>query len=476
MYFVDLFLKRSIKRKMNKAVTKEIKGIYNGPILPVTIRIAAPMLIGSLVQMFYAVIDTFFISRIDPASTSLLSGTGLMFPVFFFFMTIGQSIAVGVGALTGRMIGEGRVNETRSIMESGFLIAFLIALPLFVLGHIYTRDLIQLLSGKGIGKEAGEVAFTFFRSLLPGLILMLFSHVFIGILQGEGKTGIIAKSLIISTLLNTLLDPLLIFWAKMGVSGAGTATTISIAVSAVYITAVFIRKQSVIPLAYNIFEASKKVVIEIINTAFPNFISMAALNVSFLILNKLVCSLDEASMNAWSLVGRMDQIAFIPSFAIAGATITMISQNYGRNQLERVRQIYKTNILLGISAVAVVVLGYNLAAPFFFRLFTSVNEVLALAVTQVHVLAFTYTGVSVAIISTASFQATGKPIPAMVITLIRMGLIAIPLALLLTVYFNMEMKGVWTGLGLGNLFCLPFAWIWTSRHLRQLEFRTVIAD
>ncbi len=461
---------------MKNTGNKEITGMYSGPILPVTIKIATPMLIGSLVQMLYAVIDTFFVSQINPSSTALISGTGLMFPIFFFFMTTAQSIAVGVGALTGRMIGEGKIYETRAIMESGFLIAFLISLPLFVSGYIYSRDLIQLLSGSGIGKQAEEVAFIFFRTLLPGLILMLFSHVFVGILQGEGKTTLIAKAMIISTLLNIVLDPVLIFWAGLGVAGAGIATSVSIGVSTLYIVFVFIRKKSVIPLSFNIFKASKKIMGQIISTALPNFISMAALNVSFLILNKIVCSLDEASMNALSLVGRMDQLAFIPSFAIAGATITMISQNYGRNQLDRVRLIYKTNILLGISAVALVALGYNLIAPFFFQLFTSVNEVLSMAVTQVHVLAFSFVGVSVAIISTACFQATGRPVPALVITLIRMGLVAIPLALLLTFCFHMGMKGVWTGLGLGNIFCLPFAWIWTLRHLRQLQFRAAVSE
>lgn len=461
---------------MKNTGNKEITGIYSGPILPVTLKIAMPMFIGSLVQMLYAVIDTYFVSQIDPSSTALISGTGLMFPIFFFFMTLGQSLAVGVGALTGRMIGEGKIHETRYIMESGFLIAFLIALPLCIAGYVYSWDLIHLLSGRGIGKAAEEVAFTFFRSLLPGLILLLFSHVFIGILQGEGKTGYLAKAMILSTLLNIVLDPILIFGAGLGVAGAGISTSVSIAVSALYIVFVFIRKQSVIPLSCNIFEANKKIMLRIIHIALPNFISMAALNISFLILNKIVCSLDEVSMNAWSLVGRMDQLAFIPSFAIAGATITMISQNYGRNQLDRVRLIYKTNILLGMASVAFVALGYNLIAPFFFPLFTSVKEVLSLAVTQVHVLAFSFIGVAVAIISTASFQATGRPIPAMAITLIRMGLVAVPLVLLLTQIFDMGMKGVWAGLGIGNLFCLPFAWIWASRHLKHLQFRASVTE
>ena len=452
----------------------KIKGMFDGPILPVTLKIGTPILIGSLVQLLYAMIDTYFISRIDPSSTALLSGTGLMFPIFFFFMALGQSLSVGISSLTGRMIGENRSEETRFIMESGLLISWIVAIPALGLGYLYSHELIDLLAGNKIGAEAHQVGFLFFRSLLPGLGLMLFSPVFMGLLQGEGKTGTIAKAMITSTLSNIILDPIFIFGFGWGVSGAGIATSLSILISALYILSAFLRGKSSVRLALNCFEAKSGIVLEILKTALPNFISMAALNISFIILNKIVSSISETHMNAWSLVARMDQVMLIPAFAIAGATITMISQNYGKNQMDRVFQIYKTNILFGISVVGCISFGYMLSAPFFFRLFSSLREVIDLAVHQVHFLAFTFTGICAAIVSTASFQATGRPAPALVITLVRMGLIAIPTSFLLTWTLHMGIQGVWTGLGLGNLLCLPLAILWTSRHLKNLEFRPVI--
>ena len=455
--------------------TKEIEGMYEGPILPLTLKIGTPILIGSIVQLLYAIIDTFFVSRINPHSTALMAGTGLMFPIFFFFMAIGQSLSVGISSLTGRIIGEGRTDEAKYIMESGLLISWILCIPAIGLCYFFGNDLVSLLSGKGIGKEAHEVSFVFLRSLLPGLALMLFSPVFMGILQGEGKTGTIAKAMIISTLLNIGLDPLLIFYFHLGVAGAGIATTLAILVSGIYILSAFLRKESCLPLALNHLEARLSVIKGIVKIALPNFISMAALNISFIFLNKIVSSISETCMNAWTLVARMDQIVLIPSFAIAGATITMIAQNYGRNRLERIQQIYRTNLKLGVAVVALIAAAYMITAPVFFGLFTALAEVVTLATRQVHVLAFTFIGVSAAIVSTASFQATGRPAPALVITLIRMGLIAIPLTLCLTWIGGMGIKGVWTGLGAGNLLCLPFAFLWTSRHLRNLKFSAALS-
>ena len=95
------------------------------------------------------------------------------------------------------------------------------------------------------------------------------------------------------------------------------------------------------------------------------------------------------------------------------------------------------------------------------------------AVRQVHYIALTFTGVAAAIISTAAFQATGKPLPALALSLFRMGLIAIPAAALLTLVFHLGMLGVFLGLMIGNLSSLPIAYIWTKRHLKRLAPRAI---
>ncbi|MCU0610045.1 MAG: MATE family efflux transporter, partial [Chitinispirillaceae bacterium] len=80
--------------------------MFEGPIVPVMVRIGMPMLVGGVMQFSYALIDTFFLARIDPSSTAVMSGTGLMFPLFFLFMAMGQSISIGIASLVGRVIGQ----------------------------------------------------------------------------------------------------------------------------------------------------------------------------------------------------------------------------------------------------------------------------------------------------------------------------------------------------------------------------------
>ncbi len=455
---------------MHQPQYREIPGMFSGRILPVTLRVGVPILIGNALQFVYVLIDTFFISRIDPTSTALLSGTGLMFPLFFFVMALAMSLNVGVSTLVGRAVGEKNRGVAQDVAPSALLLVLVIAVPVLVAGYGWGDRLVRVLAGGQLSELALGYGFEFFRYLLPGLAIMVFGQVLNGILQGQALTGIIARAAVIATVSNIVLDPLCIFAAKMGVAGAGTATTVAVATSALYVMWAFARGRSAVPLDLRFWRARPTLVREIVRIGFPHFLSMASLSVSFMAFNKLVSTIGEDAMNAWTLVGRTDQAVLIPSFAVAGATSIMVSQNYGRQQLDRVRAIYAHNLRLAVAVVATSALGYMLLAPHLFAAFSRLDVVVEAAARQVRWLALTFIGVSVAIISSSTFQATGRPLPALGLSVVRMGVVALPLALLF--YLNgMGMTGVYCALGVGNLLALPVALFWTHRHLARLRFR-----
>jgi putative MATE family efflux protein len=442
--------------------------MFDGPILPLTIKIGMPILIGNALQFCYALVDTVFISRIDPSSTAILSGTGLMFPLFFLFMSIGMSMSIGIAALVGRLIGANDRELAGHVMPSAALIAFSIGIPALLGGYLFSHHFLHILAGSALSEEAMGYGQRFFNFFLPGLSIMLVGSVFMGILQGEGHTSMIAQAMVISTILNVILDPIFIFGMKMGVGGAGLATSISILIGMAVMFIAFLRDKSSFPFSFNIFKSRWKIIVEIIRIGFPNFLSMAALAISFMVFNKIVSALDQTVMNAWTLVGRMDQIVLIPSFAISGATLTMIAQNFGRKNYLRVGKIYRRTIVIGMLMVLTTAIIYSVISPWFFGLFSDVNEVVSLAARQVRLLSFTFIGLSAAIVSTSALQALGKPVSALFLAFVRMGIISIPLALILVFGFHMKIDGVFIALGTGNLCALPVALFWVRRHLKKI--------
>jgi putative MATE family efflux protein len=454
--------------------TTEIPGMFEGPVWPVALRIAVPMMTASLLQFLYAVCDTFFIARIDPSSTALLSGTGLMFPLFFLFMSAGMSINAGMSSVVGRIVGEGNDAARRHTMPSGWLLGVLIALPAMLTGYIGGERIMRVLAGEGLSEEALGYGLTYFRWVLPGLALVVIGHAFMGILQGEGLTRIIARGMILSTLTNTALDPILIFVLDMGVAGAGLATSLSVVIAAVYIVSAFVRGLSSVPFSLNPLRAHRGILTEILRIGFPHFLSMASLSLTFMVFNKLVSGIDQSSMNAWTIARRMDQLVFIPAFAVGGATVSIVAQNYGREQLARARKVYWRLTGLGIVLVAGAALVYVLAAPVLFAVFSSVPSVVGTAVRQVRLLSFTFTGITAAVIAGSALQAVGKPVAAFVLLLLRVGLVSIPLAFVLVTVCGMGMNGIFLGMGIGNLTALPLSAAFTWWHLRRLTFRRAV--
>ena len=173
--------------------------MFDGPIVPIAIKIAAPMLIGLLLQFCYMLVDTIFISRIDPKSTAIISGAALMFPLFFLFMAISMSMNVGIGSMVGRFIGENNRDSARHVMPSGLLIGMCIGIPAIIGGYIFSGHFLHLLAGAKLSEEAIGYGQQFLNFLLPGLSIMLLGNVFSGILQGEGHTLTIARAICLST-------------------------------------------------------------------------------------------------------------------------------------------------------------------------------------------------------------------------------------------------------------------------------------
>jgi putative MATE family efflux protein len=446
----------------------EIKGMFEGEVLPVTARLAAPILLSNFFSSLFTIVDTYFISLIDQKSTALLSGPALVFPIVFLFLSLGIGLLTGISSLVSRSIGEKDYDTIDRAADSGLVISLIIIAATITAGYLFDEKIIKILAGSKLSKESIQYGNEFMKYLLPGLGILLFEYVLYGVLQGEGLTKYVAKSSILAGLSNIILEPVFIFTLGMGVKGAALATTFSYGISAVYLISIFVRKKSSISIKWKLTHARKKIIYEIIRIGFPESLGMLSIAVSFMFLNNIVSSIGEAAMNSWALCGRLDFIINVPAFALSSATLTMIGQNYGRKNSGRVKEIYKANIIYGLVMVLSMAVIYNLIAPHLYKFFTLVDEVIAGSVAQVRAVSFSYIGIATAMISASAFQAVGKPVPALVLRILRLGLLIIPPAYFLAIKMNLGMNGVFIAFSSGNIIIMIISWFWTKRYLDDL--------
>jgi putative MATE family efflux protein len=452
---------------------KKKSEMFKGTIWRLTIRLAFPLVLGNFVYFFYSFVDTAFISLIDRQSTAIISGMGLVIPLFILAIALSVGMNMGVSALVARGIGEKNRKVINRASCSGFVVALSVALVVTAVFYPLGKRILHLFAGAAISDEAIEKGWEYLIFILPGFVLLMFQRVLTGVFQGEGLNKYIAVALILSTGFNIVLDPVFIFLLGMGVGGAALATSVSVLLSVLYLLLQFRRGRTRTKLNWNLFQADKKLVKEIVRVGAPHSLGRIGEAVSYMLLNGLVSSIGEASMNSWTLCIRTDQLALVPVWAFSGANLTMVGQNYGKGYLRRVHEIYRTNVLVLAGVVLFFAAVYFGAAPIIFRAFSSLPEVVNGSVRQVRFLSLTFIGVGVTVLTVSTLQATGHPGKGLLLTLLRLGLISVPLAFLLVPVTGWGMKAVFLAIGSTNLAVFVFSWFWGNRVLSRLEHRAV---
>ncbi len=454
---------------------KDIPGMFEGPVLPVLIRLAVPMLAGMVVQLLYNITDTIFISRIDMSDPSLVGGVGIIFPVMFLAMALAGGLMTGTSSLVARAIGEKNYAVLDLVSESGMAVALFFSLIIAVASYAFDEQIVSLLGATG---SYADNALAYIRFVIPAAVSAFIAHVLLGILQGEGQMKYIMNVMIIGTVLNIILDPVFIFLLGWGVAGAAAATSVAQTIGLLYAFYPFVKRKVSVRIHWKAGNIRPSVIGKILSIGFPQSLGMMLMSVSFLFLNRIVVDIDPLALTAFSLCGRFDQAVLMPSFALGSAVITIMGQNGGRGNYGRLGKTWLTAVAAGAVSVTVMATVMVVLAPWIYRFFTDIPEVIHYAVLQTRIMEYTFVMAMVAIIGRSAFQAVGYPLPALVVILLRLVLIAVPAAYFFVYILDLGVYGVWYGLIAGGFVSMVVSVLWLRRILGQItsgkrEFRRV---
>ena len=461
--------------EIEKKTFRDIPGMFEGPMLPVLIRLAVPMLAGMVVQLLYNITDTIFISRINLSDPSIVGGVGIVFPMMFLAMALAGGFMTGTSSLVARAIGEKNYAVLDLVSESGMAMALLFSLVTVGVTYLFDEEIVALLGATG---AYADNALAYIRFVIPAAVAAYIAHILLGILQGEGQMKYIMNVMIIGTVLNIVLDPLFIFVFHWGVAGAAAATSVAQFVALFYAFTPFVKRKVSVRIHWNVKNIRLEVIGKILGIGTPQALGMMLMSVSFLFFNRMVVQIDPLALTAFSLCGRFDQAVLMPSFALGSALITIMGQNGGRGNYPRLMTAWRTAMVAGAVSVAFMATVMIVLAPWIFRFFSDIPQVIHYAVLQTRIMEYTFLMAMVAIVGRSAFQAVGYPVPALIVIMLRLILIAVPGAYILIHYFDMGIYGVWFGLILGGAVSMTVSVLWLRRILKQIvegkrEFRKV---
>lgn len=350
--------------------------IRTGALAPLLVKLSLPVLAGQVFGLLYNLVDTFFIARIDTSDPWLVGATGLVFPIYFIFMATSFGITGGVSSLVARAIGAGKTQELDKTAESGIFLSITASVLCLAVMYPLGDPLLRLFGGSNELLAYGK---QYLWWVLPTVPFMMFNAVFTGILQGEGRTKHMMVSMMIGTIVNIILDPVLIFGAKMGLGGAGLATAIGNASSSVYLLVVFLTRKSTVKIHWKASNISFPVMGEIIRVGLPQSLMNFLSSISFIFYNRIMVGIDPMIITAFTLYSRLEQLALIPIWAVSSALSAIAGQAAGAGDFKRMKASSRVSSFLCFGVCGVLFLGFVIFSPQLFGIFQSDPHVLLLA-------------------------------------------------------------------------------------------------
>ena len=415
-------------------------------------KLSMPMLIGMIFELLCTLLDIFWIARINPQDTAIVSGVGLAYPVTFLLVALVQGISAGISTIVAIAAGQKDSDYTRRVSINGFNLSFYSSLIIIVLFYVFSGNIVDLLAGNELSTAAKGYASEYLAFYMPGIFFLFCAQSYLAVLQGEGNTKHIGAAMSISTIINAILDPVFIFVLGLGVKGAAITTSLAQIILFVYTFAVVLKNDRSLVSAKGLVTVDFAVVKEILKLGLPQSVSFVIMSASFGLVNWFVSSISETFMNSYTIVGRFDGILITPTLAFSIGLSIMIGQNYGAGKVEELKSILirGTGLNMGISILTGLL--YMVAAKPLFGTMTDNPQVIALALKQVYYLTIiTTVGSVLGLCAGSAFQAIEKPISSTFIMLLRMLLITVPCIIILQPILGRSVQNVWISLAAGSL-------------------------
>ena len=295
-----------------------------------------PVMTGMAVQTLYNIVDMLFVARI---SVNSIAALGFNLPLFWMAMGISFGLGTGVTAVIARFIGAKDHEAATNVAEHGLLLGLIIGGMFSAAGLLFGEEILILL---GTPDELMPDTLAYFQVIAGGFIFMITGIFLRSIFSGEGDTKTPVKIQVTSTVLNIILDPILIFGFDMGVRGAALATVISMIVAVImYSRVILFKKSTLLQLDFKIFKFKPKYIKDIFRIGIPSSLSMIIMSLGGALFNWILVHYSPEVVAGYQIAGRLDQIFFLPVMAIAGSLVTLVGMFYGAQRFDLINSVRK---------------------------------------------------------------------------------------------------------------------------------------
>ena len=432
------------------------------PIPRLLLQQSLPAAIGILMMSINMVIDSIYVGKF--IGSIGLGAIAVVLPISFLISALGMSIGVGGASIISRALGA--KNEERAFITFGnqTIMTLGLSITVVIISTFFIDEIIGIWGGKG---DLLIPAKEYFMTLLPGVPFLAWAMMSNNVFRAEGQPKIAMFTMLIPAFINLILDPIFIIWLDWGLFGAAAATSIAYISGGTFAFGYFLFGSTQMNLNPTYLKPDWGIMKEIMQVGGVTFIRQGTYSLLAIVLNNSLFHYGtEMAVSSYGIISRLMMFINFPVFGLTQGFIPIAGFNFGSKEWERVKEVLYVAIKAGLLIATTIFLILAFFAPQIVGVFSNDQVLINQTYPAMRIVFLLTPTLIIQLLSSAYYQAIGKALPALILTLLKQGIFLIPLVLFMPLYFGLD--GIWYSFPIADLLTTIVSAIFIRKAMQRL--------
>ena len=400
-------------------------------------RVGLPAMFGQLTTLIYNIADTFFVSLTKEPAT--IAAVTLCAPILLIIMSIACIFGMGGSSVIARLLGEGKKEESGTTMNFCVYAMAIAGVITLVLGLVFLQPLAKI-----SGADADNMAYTcdYLKWIFIGAPFIMLANGFVHLFRSVGLIKQSTIGLVLGNVINMVLDYVFIAILGWGTAGAALATSLGFVCATIYYIVCMIREEGkgnpLVPLTPKRFSPNATRIRNVVSIGIPGALITVLMSVSNIVLNNYISIYGSNAIASYGIAYKLDMIPILLSVGLSQGVAPLVGYCYGGNEKKGMSDIVKRTMLYGILMGAVFTAVFVLFGKPLAAIFLQDNVLIEQTGYFLKILCLSAPMLGVINMITSYFQALGKAIKSLIITVLRNAVLFIPGVIILNYFWKLN--------------------------------------
>ena len=441
------------------------------PINKLLVSMAVPMMISMLVQALYNVVDSIFVARVGQDA---LTAVSLAFSIQNLMISIAVGTGVGVNAFLSKSLGEKDFKTVNKVANNSIFLAICTYIFFVLLGLTIVKPYFLAQTDEDIIVQYGVDYLSVILICSLGLLCQV---CFERLLTSTGKTVLSMATQVTGAIINIILDPIMIFgffgMPALGVKGAAIATVIGQSVASIVGLILNLKFNTEIKLNFKDMRPNVEIIKRIYAVGVPSIVMSSISSVMVFALNKILIGFTKTAVAVFGVYFKLQSFVFMPVFGLNNGMVPIIAYNYGARNKDRIKKTIKCAMAYAFTIMLIGTILFESIPDVLLSMFKSGVEAENIAMLQIgvpalRIIATHFCVASICIIMGSTFQALGKAVYSLIVSVARQLVILVPAAFLLSLTGRLEL--VWFAFPIAECMSILVSTFLFRKTMKLLEF------